>query len=49
MKQVVMEILNIRMATKAPLSYVTSGQIVPDDIETLNVQTIAKQLIGGCE
>ena len=42
-------ILNIRMATKAPLSYVTCGQVVPDDIETLNAQAIAKQLIGGCE
>ena len=42
-------ILNIRMDTKAPLSYVTCGQVVPDDIETINAQMIAKQLIGGCE
>ncbi|MCR4716930.1 MAG: flagellar biosynthesis protein FlhF [Lachnospiraceae bacterium] len=42
-------ILNIRLDTGAPLSYTTCGQVVPDDIETLNAQAIAKQLIGGGE
>lgn len=42
-------ILNIRLDTGAPLSYTTSGQDVPKDIETLNAQAIAKQLIGGGE
>lgn len=40
-------ILNIKMLTEAPLSYLTSGQTVPDDIETINAQKIAKQLLGG--
>lgn len=40
-------ILNIKMLTDAPLSYVTSGQTVPDDIERINAQKIAKQLLGG--
>ena len=42
-------ILNIRLHTGAPLSYVTCGQVVPDDLDTLNAQTIAKQLLGGVE
>jgi flagellar biosynthesis protein FlhF len=42
-------ILNIRLDTGAPLSYVTCGQVVPDDIENLNSQAIAKQLLGRCE
>ncbi len=40
-------ILNIRMLTEAPLSYTTSGQNVPDDIEIINEQALAKQLLGG--
>lgn len=40
-------IFNIRMMTNAPLSYATSGQNVPDDIEKMNAQKIAKQLLGG--
>lgn len=40
-------ILNIKMLTNASLSYSTSGQTVPDDIETINPQKIAKQLLGG--
>lgn len=40
-------ILNIRMLTGAPLSYTTSGQNVPDDIEIINEQALAKQLLGG--
>jgi flagellar biosynthesis protein FlhF len=40
-------ILNIRMETGAPLSYTTSGQNVPNDIEVINKQALAKQLMGG--
>lgn len=40
-------ILNIKLLTGAKLSYTTSGQNVPDDIETINVQKLAKQLLGG--
>ena len=40
-------IYNIRMHTGAPLSYMTFGQNVPDDIETANAQNIAKQLLSG--
>lgn len=42
-------ILNLKMLTGADLSYVTTGQIVPDDISLINTQSIAKQLIGGIE
>lgn len=42
-------ILNIRMLTDRPLSYTTSGQNVPDDIEVINEQGIARQLLGGGE
>ncbi len=40
-------ILNIKLHTKADLSYITCGQSVPDDIEVINVQKIVKQLLGG--
>ncbi len=40
-------ILNIKMLTGVALSYSTSGQNVPDDIEKINAQKIAKQLLGG--
>ena len=40
-------ILNVKMMTGAPLSYTTFGQNVPDDISSINPQTIAKQLLGG--
>lgn len=42
-------ILNIRMATGACLSYATFGQNVPDDISRTDAQLIAKQLLGGNE
>lgn len=42
-------ILNIRMLTDRPLSYTTSGQNVPDDIEVINEQSVARQLLGGGE
>lgn len=38
-------IFNIRMLTNAPLSYVTYGQNVPDDIEKIDAQSIAKKLL----
>lgn len=40
-------ILNIRLLTGARLSYTTSGQNVPNDIELINEQALAKQLLGG--
>lgn len=42
-------ILNIRMATGASLSYATFGQNVPEDISRTDAQLIAKQLLGGNE
>lgn len=40
-------ILNIRLYSGAELSYMTTGQNVPDDIEEFNSQRIVKQLLGG--
>ncbi len=40
-------LLNIKLYTGAPLSYVTCGQNVPDDIEDFNPQKTVKQLLGG--
>lgn len=40
-------ILNIKLDTDRPLSYVSYGQNVPDDIEVMNPQIIAKQVLGG--
>ena len=40
-------ILNIRAHTGAPLSYVTSGQAVPEDISVVDVQELAKRLLSG--
>lgn len=42
-------ILNIHMKTGAPLSYATFGQNVPDDIDVIDPQSIAKKLLGGSE
>lgn len=42
-------ILNVRVNTNAPLSYVTCGQNVPDDIVVADVQGLAKHLISGAE
>ena len=42
-------IFNIKMLTGAPLSYVTHGQNVPNDISKIDAQHIAKQLLGGNE
>ena len=40
-------LFNIRMLTNAPLSYTTFGQDVPDDIDRIDPQSIAKQLLRG--
>lgn len=40
-------IFNIKLLTGARLSYTTSGQNVPNDIEVINEQALAKQLLGG--
>ncbi|MCR5098430.1 MAG: flagellar biosynthesis protein FlhF [Lachnospiraceae bacterium] len=40
-------ILNTRLYTGAELSYVTTGQNVPDDIEIIDPQKIVKSLLGG--
>ena len=40
-------ILNTRLYTGANLSYVTTGQNVPDDIEVIDSQKIVKSLLGG--
>lgn len=40
-------LLNIRLYAGADLSYVTTGQNVPDDIEVFDTQKIVKQLLGG--
>jgi flagellar biosynthesis protein FlhF len=40
-------LFNIRMLTNAPLSYVTFGQNVPDDINKIDAQSIAKKLLRG--
>lgn len=40
-------ILNVRLLTNSQVSYTTSGQNVPNDIELINKQALAKQLLGG--
>ena len=40
-------ILNVKLDTGRPLSYLSYGQNVPDDIEVMNPQIIAKQVLGG--
>ncbi len=40
-------LLNLKLYTEAPLSYVTCGQNVPDDIEEFNAQATVKNLLGG--
>ena len=39
--------LNLRLRVDAPMSYVTDGQNVPDDIEEFNAQKIVRILLGG--
>jgi len=40
-------ILNVKYLTGKNLSYITTGQSVPDDIETANIEKITKNLIGS--
>ena len=40
-------LLNLKLYTAAPLSYITCGQNVPDDIEQFNPQGTVKLLLGG--
>ena len=40
-------IFNLKLYTGASLSYITTGQNVPDDIEIVNAQKLVKQLLGG--
>jgi len=40
-------ILNARYLTNKSLSYITTGQSVPDDFEVVNVDEIAKNLLGS--
>ena len=40
------QLLNISWYTQRPLAYVTTGQNVPDDIEVVDVESIAKQILG---
>lgn len=40
-------IFNLKLYTGAQLSYITTGQNVPDDIEIVNAQKLVKQLLGG--
>lgn len=40
-------LLNLRIHTGAPLSYVTYGQNVPDDIDLFNPQDTVRKLLGG--
>lgn len=39
-------ILNLRLYSGAPLSYLADGQSVPDDISTIDPQMIAKSVMG---
>jgi flagellar biosynthesis protein FlhF len=41
-------ILNLSWYSQKPLAYVTTGQTVPDDIEIVNVEAIANQILGDC-
>lgn len=38
---------NLRIYTGAPLSYVTCGQNVPDDIQPFNPQSVVKQILSN--
>ncbi len=39
-------IINAKTLSKNPLSYITMGQNVPDDIEILNKDKVVNSLIG---
>ncbi|MCR5094957.1 MAG: flagellar biosynthesis protein FlhF [Lachnospiraceae bacterium] len=38
---------NIKMHTDAPMSYITNGQNVPDDIAVFDAQSVVRGLLGG--
>ncbi len=38
---------NIKLHTDAPMSYITNGQNVPDDIAVFDAQSVVKALLGG--
>ena len=38
---------NIKLHTGAPMSYITNGQDVPDDIAVFDAQGVVKALLGG--
>lgn len=40
-------LLNISWYTNKPLAYVTTGQLVPDDIEIADIEKIVKEIING--
>ncbi len=40
-------LFNLKVMTKQPLSYVTWGQNVPDDIGKVDAQRVAKKILGG--
>ena len=40
-------VLNVSAAAGVPLSYVTTGQEVPDDIEAVDANRLADRLLGG--
>jgi len=40
-------LLNISWYAQKPMAYVTTGQNVPDDIEVVNVESIARQVVRG--
>ena len=42
-------ILNVKVLTDKPCSYITFGQDVPEDIEVMNPEKIAKFLLGSFE
>lgn len=43
------EIFNVACRTKVPVAYITNGQNVPDDIETMEPGKLAKLVLGGLE
>ncbi len=42
-------IVNMKLKTEVSLSYVTSGQVVPDDISIIDAQKIARSILGSNE
>lgn len=40
-------VLNLKYYSNKPLSYITTGQSVPDDIEVLNIDRITRSIMGS--